>query len=78
MIGDLGKTHRISDLVTLFDALIIDPHAPKAALELIGKQKAKSAKFVARPVLILDLPRCESVDGEEVVPGARGDPEVLL
>ena len=61
IIGALGKSRFTSELVTLFDALIIDPHAPKGALELIGKQKAKSAKFVSKPVLILDLPRSESV-----------------
>ena len=63
MIGHVGKTRLTSTLVDLYDALIIDPHAPKGALELIGKQKAKSAQFVSKPVLILDLQRTDSVDG---------------
>ena len=33
---------------------------------MIRKQKANSAKFVSKPVLILDLPRCESVDAKKL------------
>lgn len=66
LIGAVGKSRFTSVLVTLFDALIIDPHAAKGALELIGKQKEKSAKFVSNPVLILDLPRSEPLTAKKL------------
>ena len=66
IIGDVGKSRFISLLVTLFDALVIDPHAAKGALELIGKQKTNSAKFVSKPVLILDLPRTEPTTAKKL------------
>jgi len=41
MIGDLGKSRLTSELITLFDALIIDPHAAKATLDLIRNQMGR-------------------------------------
>ena len=77
--GNLGKTRLADELITLFDALRIDPGAAKGALELIGKQKEKSATFVSKPVLLLDLPRSEPVAAKklykvlEVIQGSFSD-----
>lgn len=64
--GSVGKTLLAKQLITLYDALIIDPQAAKRALDLIRKQYAESPKFAANPILLIDLVRSASTDSKKL------------
>ena len=60
MQGNVGKTRLAEQLIKLYDALLVKPKAPKRALDGIRQQLEKSAKFQAKPIIIVDLGRSAS------------------
>ena len=64
--GQVGKSRLATELITLHDALIVDPQKTKGALDLIRKQCDESPKFEANPILIFDLVRSASTDAKKL------------
>jgi hypothetical protein len=57
ILGDMGKSWLVRQLVKHYKALLINPNAAKGACELIRTHLKNSDEFTSKPIILVDLGR---------------------